>query len=337
MAGVDQFGGNNDMKPIIAAYAMGVKEHGEAFMRTRMEQSAVRLLRNIFQVGLFENPYQNPDQTKAIVGKPEFMQAGYEAQLQSIVLLKNKANILPLQTKKTIYIPRRYIAPSRHFLGFPIPASNEYPINMELVKKYFNVTENPAEADLALVCIENPKGGIGYDKEDVAKGGNGYLPISLQYGDYVANDAREVSIAGGDPLENFTNRSYKGKMAKSRNLTDIQMIEETRQKMQGKPLIVSINVSNPMVFAEFEGKADAILASFGVQDQAILDILSGKAEPQALLPMQMPASMQTVEKQFEDVPFDMECHLDSEGHRYDFGFGMNWKGVIQDERAKKYK
>ena len=115
------------------------------------------------------------------------------------------------------------------------------------------------------------------------------------------------------------------------------MIEETRQKMQGKPLIVSINVSNPMVFAEFEGKADAILASFGVQDQAILDILSGKAEPQALLPMQMPASMQTVEKQFEDVPFDMECHLDSEGHRYDFGFGMNWKGVIQDERAKKYR
>jgi beta-glucosidase len=33
----------------------------------------------------------------------------------------------------------------------------------------------------------------------------------------------------------------------------------------------------------------------------------------------------------------MECHLDSEGHRYDFGFGMNWKGVIQDERAKKYR
>jgi beta-glucosidase len=117
----------------------------------------------------------------------------------------------------------------------------------------------------------------------------------------------------------------------------MELIEETRQKMQGKPVIVSVNVSNPMVFAEIEGKADAILASFGVQDQAILDILAGKAEPQALLPMQMPASMQVVEKQKEDVPFDMECHLDAEGHRYDFGFGMNWKGVIQDARAKKYK
>jgi beta-glucosidase len=37
------------------------------------------------------------------------------------------------------------------------------------------------------------------------------------------------------------------------------------------------------------------------------------------------------------VPFDMECHVDSEGHRYDFGFGMNWKGVILDGRGKQYK
>jgi beta-glucosidase len=337
MAGADQFGGNNDMKPIIDAYAMGVKEHGEAKMRARMEQSAVRLLRNIFQVGLFENPYVNPAETKQIVGKPEYMRAGFEAQLASIVLLKNKANVLPIKEKKTIYIPKRFIAATRHFLGYPIPASNDFPINLELVQKYFNVTDDASKADVALVCIENPKSNIGYDKEDVAKGGNGYLPISLQYADYTANDAREVSLAGGDPLENFTNRRYKGKTVKTRNLTDIQLIEETKAKMNGKPVIVSINVSNPMVFAEFEGKADAILASFAVQDQAILEIISGKAEPQALLPMQMPANMSVVEKQKEDVPFDMECHVDSEGHRYDFGYGLNWKGVIQDGRGKRYK
>ena len=57
MAGVDQFGGNNDGSPILEAYQMGVKEHGENFMRKRFEQSAVRLLRNIFRLGLFENPY----------------------------------------------------------------------------------------------------------------------------------------------------------------------------------------------------------------------------------------------------------------------------------------
>jgi len=38
MAGVDQFGGNNDASPVVEAYKMGVKEHGEAFMRARMER-----------------------------------------------------------------------------------------------------------------------------------------------------------------------------------------------------------------------------------------------------------------------------------------------------------
>ncbi|MDZ7612762.1 MAG: glycoside hydrolase family 3 N-terminal domain-containing protein [Flavobacteriaceae bacterium] len=47
MAGVDQFGGNNEMGPVIEAYNIGVKEHGEAFMRARFERSAVRLLKNI--------------------------------------------------------------------------------------------------------------------------------------------------------------------------------------------------------------------------------------------------------------------------------------------------
>ena len=59
-------------------------------MRERMEQSAVRLLKNIFRVGLFENPYVNQAETTETVGKPEFMKAGYDAQLKSIVMLKNK-------------------------------------------------------------------------------------------------------------------------------------------------------------------------------------------------------------------------------------------------------
>ncbi|ULQ55670.1 glycoside hydrolase family 3 protein [Flavihumibacter rivuli] len=337
MAGADQYGGNNDMKPILEAYQIGIEEHGEAKMRERMEQSAVRLLRNIFNTGVFENPYIDPEITRATVGKPEFIKAGFEAQLKSVVMLKNKGHVLPMAATRTVYVPKRYVAASRNFLGAEIPASNDYPFNMELVKRYFKVTDNPAEADFALVGIENPKSGIGYDKEDVAKGGNGYIPISLQYEDYTATDARETSIAGGDPMESFTNRSYKGKTVKTRNATDIQLIRETKEKMKGKPVIVTINLSNPMVFSEFETGVDAILVSFNVQDQALLEIISGKAEPSALLPMQMPADMGSVEKQAEDVPFDLKCHKDSEGNLYDFGFGLNWKGVINDKRVKTFQ
>ena len=50
----------------------------------------------------------------------------------------------------------------------------------------------------------------------------------------------------------------------------------------------------------------------------------------------VPANMETVEAQYEDVPYDMQCYVDSEGNTYDFAFGLNWKGVIKDKRVKKY-
>ncbi len=337
MAGVDQFGGNNDAGPVMEAYQMGIKEHGEAFMRARFEQSAVRLLKNTFRTGLFENPYLDTEATKQTVGKPDFMAAGYAAQLKSMVLLKNKGNILPLQKNKTVYIPKKFTPAGRNFLGMETPESLEYPVNINIVKKYFNVTDNPSEADYALVFISSPNSGGGYSSADAKAGGTGYVPVNLQYGEYTATDARDPSIAGGDPLEKFTNRSYKGKRAKAINITDLGMVNDTYEKMNGKPVIVSVNLANPMVFAEFEKNARAIVANFGVQDQALLDLLTGKSAPSGLLPLQMPANMATVEKQQEDVPHDMQCYKDADGHVYDFGFGLSWKGVITDNRTLQYK
>ena len=50
----------------------------------------------------------------------------------------------------------------------------------------------------------------------------------------------------------------------------------------------------------------------------------------------MPANMEAVEAQLEDVPRDVECYVDANGNTYDFAFGLNWSGVIQDERTEKY-
>ena len=336
MAGVDQFGGNNDKGPVIEAYAIGVKEHGEEFMRRRFEQSAVRLLKNILRPGLFENPYLDVEQSKTTVGKPEFMKTGFETQVKSVVMLKNSNKALPLAKGKTVYIPKKFTPAGRTFLGAPIPESLDYPVNLEMAKKYFNITDNPEEADYALAFIGNPNSGLGYDAND-AKKSNGYLPISLQFEEYQAKDARDPSIAGGDPLEKFINRTYKNKKVKAINITDLGMVNDTYGKMKGKPVIVIMQMSNPAVFSEFEGNSNAILVHFGVQHQALFDILTGVSEPSALLPLQMPADMQTVEKQAEDVPHDMNCYVDKDGNKYDFGFGLNWSGVISDDRTNRYK
>ncbi|MCG7858592.1 glycoside hydrolase family 3 C-terminal domain-containing protein [Flavihumibacter sediminis] len=338
MAGVDQFGGNNASAPITEAYQMGVKEHGESFMRKRFELSAVRLLMNIFRTGIFENPYLDPETSKVTVGKAEYVTAGYQAQLKSIVMLKNKQNVLPLQKKKTVYIPKRLSPAMRDWFGNLTPEKLDYPVNMDLVRKYFNVTEDPAVADFALVFVKSPMGGVGYEKDDREKGGSGYVPISLQYSPYTAVNAREKSIAAGDPVvdPSITDRTYKGKSFTALNNAELKTILDTRTAMADKPVIVSVEASGPMIFSEFESKVDGILLGFGVQDQAILDILTG-VEPSGLLPVQMPADMKTVEEQFEDTPHDMNCHVDTQGNKYDFGFGLNWKGKIKDNRTEKYR
>jgi beta-glucosidase len=339
MAGCDQFGGNNDAEPVVEAYKMGVEEFGEEFMRNRFKQSAVRLLKNIFRVGLFENPYLDVSHTRSVVGKPEFMEAGYEAQLKSMVLLKNKGNVLPLKERKTIYIPQRYYPEARNFFGVTAPAQWKDPINPELAAGYYNVTDNPEKADVALVVINSPENGriAGYSLEDAQKGGNGFMPISLQYSTYTAVEARETSI-GGDPRDtDVLNRSYRNKTVDVMNKADLNLVLETKQLMGGKPVIVILKMENPTVVAEFESQIDALIVNFEVQDQAILDVISGKYEPTGLLPLQIPENMATVEKQYEDQPLDMKVHIDSEGHPYDFAFGLNWNGLIQDERSEKYR
>ena len=137
-----------------------------------------------------------------------------------------------------------------------------------------------------------------------------------------------MSIAGGDFRENFTNRSYLGKTNTAYNEADLDNILECRRAMGDKPVIVCATVNNPMVMHEFEAEADAIIAEFGVSRAAVLDVVFGDYNPTGRLPIQMPKDMDAVEEQSEDRALDMETYIDSEGHNYDYGYGMNYEGVL---------
>jgi len=330
LAGVDQFGGNNAIAPVLAAFRIASASRGEEWAIQRFRQSALRLLRNIMHTGLFENPYVDPEESSHTVGRADFMKAGFEAQKKSIVLLKNRGGVLPMKRMK-VYVPHRRIKP-----GGPFPFQNEAEekvipaVSEALLARYFDPVSSPEDADAAIVFMDSPSS-VGYD---ASRGG--YLPISLQYRPYTANTARAVSLAGGHPTEENRNRSYRGRTNTTRNEADLDVFLETRKAMGSKPVIAVLNLSNPTVMREFEPLADAIVVSFANQNQAVLDILSGAQEPSGLLPCQLPADMESVEAQCEDVGRDMQCYTDTEGHVYDFAFGMDYSGVIMDSRVKKY-
>ena len=322
--GVDQFGGNDDPAPILEAYRLGCAQLGEAAMRARMEQSAARLLVNIFRCGLFEDPYLDPEVSEKIVGCETFRRHGEAAQRKSVVLLKNRNRCLPLSEGLKIYVPVRRIGPSKAFFRTDLPPYEEDPVTDAVISKYGTRVKTPEEADVAIVFAESPACNP-YSKQDAAAGGNGYLPITLQYRPYTAVNAREVSIAGGDFRESFTNRSYRGKTNTCWNEADLDNILACRAAMGDKPVIVVETLANPMVVGEFEKETDGLVCEFGVSREAVLDVVFGRFAPTGRLPFQMPRDMDAVEAHCEDRAFDILPYVDELGHAYDFGFGLHYE------------
>ena len=320
MNGVDQFGGNNLMQPVVDAYHIGSREYGETFMRARYEESAVRLLRNMFRLGLFENPYVDPQRAAEIVGCSAFRAKGKAAQAESVVLLKNKGNVLPLGKGVKIWCPERKIAERMGFMRFMSPEKKFMPLQPSDMPDYMELTDDPNQADCALVFMDSPLTDNGYSSTDLQNGGNGYIPISLQYRPYTANAARKVSIAGGDFREKFTNRSYYGKTAYTANEQDLDNVITAREKMKDKPVIALVNLHNPCVMAEFEPYCDVILTEFGTQRDVLLGILTGELQAGGVLPYNLPKDMDTIERHAEDTPDDYAPYTDTEGNTYARGY-----------------
>jgi beta-glucosidase len=321
MAGVDQFGGNNEAAPLLRAFELGVERLGKEAVDTRYRQSARRILRNIFRTGLMENPYLDAELTKKTVGCPAFVAKGKEAQRKSVVLLKNKNTLLPLAKGTKVYIPDKVKKASFDWFGQLQPEKRFSPIQKETAARYFSVADTPQEADVAIVFMDSP---ISQGYRD------GYRPISLQYRPYTANLARDKSIAGDD-------RGYRGVSNTTDNENELDILLQTKEAMGTKPVIACLSAANPVVVSEFEPLVDALIVDFSVEKELLLELVSGMYEPSALLPFQMPKDMRTVETQYEDVPFDMTPYTDELGNVYDYTFGLNWGGQINDERTKMFK
>ena len=85
-----------------------------------------------------------------------------------------------------------------------------------------------------------------------------------------------------------------------------------------KPTIICMYMDRPAVMPEIAASAVGLLVDFGAFDDAVLDVVFGKFNPTGILPFEMPSSMQAVQTQFEDVPFDSENPL------FPFGHGLSY-------------
>ncbi len=210
-------------------------------------------------------------------------------------------------------------------------------------------SDDLSDVEYAIVRVKNPQDAFdGYSGNDEpifdrATGGPiVWRPVSLQYRPYTADgpSVKKVSVAG-DILEDGSkeNRAHFGASTYATNESDLDFVISVRERLpKTAKLILIIDANHPMVMSEIEPYADTILMGWNeIPEDSFLRVISGKSEPYGLLQYQMPKDMDTVEAQLVDVPRDMDPYVDSEGNAYDFCFGLNWSGVIDDDRTKTYK
>lgn len=253
-AGVDQFGGNMNTQELLELIAEG------KIAKARIDESARRILRTKFQLGLFDNPYVDVDRAVSMVGSKEHMEKGKIAQRKSIVLLKNEMEqdssfVLPLSGKPNLYVEN---------------------MDKHVVSQYGTVVDSLADADFAILRLQTP-----WEPRD---------------GNFIEAMFHQGRLDFKEP--------------------ELSRILEITEK---KPTIICMYMDRPAVMLEIVKGTVGLLADFGAQDDAVLDIVFGKHNPTAILPFEMPSSMEAVDRQFEDVPFD------SQNPAFPFGHGLSYK------------
>ncbi len=133
----------------------------------RLDVSARRILREKFELGLFENPYVDEDAADDIVGRADFRAAGEDAQRASITVLSNDG-ALPFVRGRKLYVEG---------------------IDAEIVASFGEVVETPGEADLAIIRLPRPVRGA---RDDVRELLPRRLPRVLEQ---VIAHVREVAAA----------------------------------------------------------------------------------------------------------------------------------------------
>ena len=136
-AGVDQMGSETETQLVVELVKEGrVSEE-------RINQAASRILQWHFILGLFEDPYVDPDKAAQVCQREDLQKNAFQAQLESNILLVNEGNTLPAKQGIKLYVEG---------------------IDTEIAKNYAELVTNPRQADLILVrtgVTEPRTGGFG--------------------------------------------------------------------------------------------------------------------------------------------------------------------------------
>ena len=163
----------------------------------------------------------------------------------------------------------------------------------------------------------------------------GILPLPLRPKIYVENIKPEVASQYGDVVDSpdqadFAILRLQAPYQPRNNIFleaffhagDLDFKEPELSRIlsiaRSLPTIIDIYLDRPAVIPDIAAASAGLVANFGANAAAVLDIIFGRFKPTAKLPFELPSSMEAVRAQKPDLPHDSEDPL------FHYGFGLTY-------------
>ena len=311
-AGVDVLSGFSNNKQMMSLIDSGT------ISEERVDQALNRLLIEQFKLGLFENPFVEPNRAGYILNNPIAQAKADAAQRKAIVLLQNHNNVLPMKMPTPKLQPNPFA-----MLGFHQDPENEPEIE-PVIKRLYVMGMHPEVVS-----------GSEWNEYEVVSGdydaANGEsrppVPDGTDYAIIRVIIGNNSKIGGGflpvpDPEEldkiAFSDMEKSSSWTVTPSLGDINGV---MSEIGADRTIVSIRFRQPFVLDEASGllNAGAVIATFGSSDAALMDVLTGKHPAQGKLPFALANSAEAILRQDSDVPGYSE-----EDTLFPFGHGLGY-------------
>ena len=289
-------------------YLKELVEEGKVTM-AQVDESVRRVLRVKFRLGLFERPYTPVTNEKDRFFRPQSMVVAAQLAAESMVLLKNDNQILPLTNKKKIAVVGPMAKNGWDLLGSWCGHGKDTDVEM----LYDGLTaEFGGDAELRYAMGCKPQGN---DRSGFA----GALDV--------ARWSDVVIVCLGEML------TWSGENASRSTIALPQIQEELVKELKeaGKPVILVLSNGRPLELNRMEPLCDAILEIWqpGINGaRSMAGILSGRINPSGKLAMTFPYST-------GQIPIYYNRRKSGRGHQgfykditsdplYPFGHGLSY-------------
>ena len=289
-------------------YLKELVEEGKVTM-AQVDESVRRVLRVKFRLGLFERPYTPVTNEKDRFFRPQSMAVAAQLAAESMVLLKNDNQILPLTNKKKIAVVGPMAKNGWDLLGSWCGHGKDTDVEM----LYDGLTtEFGGDAELRYAMGCKPQGN---DRSGFA----GALDV--------ARWSDVVIVCLGEML------TWSGENASRSTIALPQIQEELVKELKeaGKPVILVLSNGRPLELNRMEPLCDAILEIWqpGINGaRSMAGILSGRINPSGKLAMTFPYST-------GQIPIYYNRRKSGRGHQgfykditsdplYPFGHGLSY-------------